>query len=414
MNKKILFLTNLDVLAHTGRCLLIANELNKKKIKVFFAGNGRYCFLVKKNKFELYNIPEILTDEIVKNSEKGRKWPLTSVSKIDSLVRADLSVISKIKPDLIVFDHRYITSISCRIAKIPSVSVTNIWWTNYSKIKIGLPETHPIFLNFKQLRLLKNLPFLENVGNKLTKVLFKKWARPYTQVCKIHRVVGINHIYDLFVGDKVLLPDMELMAPSSNLPKNYHHIGPLVWEPNKKMPENLKKMKNYIYVSMGSSADPKIFDVIIGVARNLKKERFVITLGKSRKKEDFKNLPENVYLYDFLKGSDLVEKSKLVVCHGGIGTIYQALSFGKPILAVPFTVEQEVYGADRVNDLKVGLKVSSQSINPSKLSNAIMVLLSDKKYGENAKKLSKDIDLKTAPKIAARIIEDRLFWSRKK
>jgi UDP:flavonoid glycosyltransferase YjiC (YdhE family) len=61
----------------------------------------------------------------------------------------------------------------------------------------------------------------------------------------------------------------------------------------------------------------------------------------------------NVFSYAFVNSSKLFEIVDLVICHGGNGTIYQALSYGIPVLCRTFHLEQD-YNADGLERRQLG------------------------------------------------------------
>ena len=133
--------------------------------------------------------------------------------------------------------------------------------------------------------------------------------------------------------------------------------------------------------------------------------RAVVTTGGVRSPGEFAGAPERISFYDFLPGSAAAAKSRLVVCQGGIGTIYQALAQGKPLLGVPFMPEQEVYGIGAVERLGAGMMVSPVCLTPARLAEAIDRVLADESFRRASERLSHSIDLSSGPGKAADVIE---------
>ncbi len=55
-----------------------------------------------------------------------------------------------------------------------------------------------------------------------------------------------------------------------------------------------------------------------------------------------------------------MEIADLVVCHGGNGTIYQALSHGRPVIGIP-TIPDQAYNMRMVERLKLGTSITWQT-----------------------------------------------------
>ena len=119
------------------------------------------------------------------------------------------------------------------------------------------------------------------------------------------------------------------------------------------------------------------------------------------------NIPENFFVTDYAPGSKLMEKSDVVVCQGGNGTIYQAMSKGVPIIGIPTMHDQE-FNLDRVVDLGIGIHLSELKFKPSDLVEAVEKVLTYKSYKENSNKYEKIIEKYDAPQKGAELIDSYL------
>jgi len=402
--RRALFLPHLDVLAHTGRSLLIARELVRRGWFVAFGGEGRYARLVSGAGIEVKPLPEMPATALVRESRSGRRWPFHSADQIRPFVAAEVECMKKFHPDVVVFDHRYSAGTSAEVMRIPRVAITNLWWTPYDTIGMGLPETYPLFIAMPRLRFIRRYAIARAVAKRVTSFMFWRWIKPYNIVRAEYNLPPLRSILDLFDGDAVILPDTPELMPSKNLPMTHHYVGPLVWEPTGSLPDELANVTGYVYVTMGSSADPKVFDTAIE-ALKLLNVAAIVTTGGVRKIEEFGTLPPHIKLYDFLPGSAAAANASVVVCQGGIGTIYQALANGKPLVGVPFMPEQEVYGIGAVERAGAGRALSAHSLTPQLLADTIDAVRSDPRYTSAAKALSLRIDPSSGPFRSADIVE---------
>ena len=101
-----------------------------------------------------------------------------------------------------------------------------------------------------------------------------------------------------------------------------------------------------------------------------------------------------------------MEECDLVVCHGGNGTIYQALQHGKPVIGIP-TIPDQKFNMRRVEALGVGKMLSWKDFNenPESLIELIKFVVKEKSFYQNALKLRDILRNYNAPKTAADIIE---------
>jgi UDP:flavonoid glycosyltransferase YjiC (YdhE family) len=91
-----------------------------------------------------------------------------------------------------------------------------------------------------------------------------------------------------------------------------------------------------------------------------------------------------------------------MICHGGNGTVYQALKTGRPIVAIPTHIDQKV-NAFLMEKLGAGLIVSPQQME--KVLPAVQRILSDPVFEQNAAHMKTHLDGWNGPKTAANLIE---------
>ena len=117
--------------------------------------------------------------------------------------------------------------------------------------------------------------------------------------------------------------------------------------------------------------------------------------------------PPNFHVADYLPGIKIMEVCDLVICHGGNGTIYQAISKGVPVIGIPTMHDQEI-NMDRIVDLEMGIKLSKRRIDRQGLVEAVKKVLSDPKFLKNTRRFQKIMSKYDAPWTGARLIEDLL------
>jgi len=120
----------------------------------------------------------------------------------------------------------------------------------------------------------------------------------------------------------------------------------------------------------------------------------------------FQNLPANVKANEWLPQTDVLAHPNIraFVTHGGRLSTIEAIHYGVPIIGIPFFSDQEYNIADSVNK-GYGVKVDFTTLTQDTLSNAINEILSNPKYGENAKQRSKVLrDQPLKP------LDNAIFW----
>lgn len=357
-----------------------------------FACSGIHAAMVDKEGYEIYPIFTIDPIEaLAKTRLFGSAFNRLTVEKY---IDAEVELIEKILPDVIIGDFRLTLSISCKLKRVPYVALLNAYWTNYYAIPFTAPES--LFIT----RLLG-----KKVVTAGKEFLLRLYARPFNKISKIKGCSTCKNIFDVMTSpDLNLLVDMPEYAPCRNLPPHFKYIGPIFWE---KSGENysgfpkLEKHKPVIYITMGSTGYKRLFEELVGFFSN-KNYQVIMTTGEKIK---FPVIPNNFYVQKYLPGSKVMEVTNLCICHGGNGTIYQALSKGVPIIGIP-AIHDQSFNMDRVVDLGLGIKLSAGNFKCADLDSAIDEILTNPNYQRNAKRFQKIIERYDAASQGAKIIEE--------
>jgi UDP:flavonoid glycosyltransferase YjiC (YdhE family) len=203
-----------------------------------------------------------------------------------------------------------------------------------------------------------------------------------------------------------LLADIPEYFPSKNLPENYHYIGPLTWKSNLSPPPWWPPEGNrpLIYFTMGTTGLSDVFQQVYDLIKNSDMTAIITTGAQTSKITTIKG---KLYVESFIDGDLVMEHCDLVVCHGGNGTIYQALRYGKPVIGIPTVPDQQI-NMRRVEALGIGktLKWTDISNNPETLLDLIREILGDASFQGNAEKLRRKIIPCDAARTAADLIKN--------
>jgi UDP:flavonoid glycosyltransferase YjiC (YdhE family) len=381
--KKILVMPDGNWLSHVSRPFEIAKVLRKMGHNVMFASDGYYMKLPREAGFKVFPIKTISPDHVLFVSRSGRlNW--YSYSFLKECVEEDLKLFSNLKPDLVLGDFRLSLSTSCELANIPLAVTLNASWTNYYDYKIKWRD----ILRIRSLLWIFILTFD---------------STPYR---KLRKDLGLDpraNIWEIWRGDLNLIVDIPEYGPTKNLPPNFHYIGPVIWEPEIDVPdwfERIDPEKPTIYFTMGSTGYEQFFEQAVEIFKDSKYQCIMTTAGMA----NLSCIPENFFVTDYAPGSKIMEKSDVVVCQGGNGTIYQAMSRGLPIIGLPTMLDQ-VTNLNRVVDLGIGVYLNTHKFKQYQLVKAVEKVLSDKRYKENSHKYRKILERYNAPKKGAELID---------
>ena len=408
--KKILVMPDGNWLAHVSRPFEISKALREMGHEVIFAGEGEYMKLPRKAGFLTLPIKTIDPDRVLECARRGRTNPY-DYNLLKECVKEDLKLFDKIAPDLVLGDLRPSLSTSCKVAKLPLVITINAAWTNYYSVKIRGIE-HSKIGQIERKILGRRLSAWLGVPERIKKLIITIDSFPYRKLRKEMGLAPCRNICDVMEGDLNLLSDIPEYAPTNNLPPNFHYIGPIIWGPEVEPPswlDDLSPERPTLYFTMGSTGYPRFFQKAIEIFGNTEYQCLMTTAGMA----DIKNAPRNFFITDYAPGSKIMEKSDVVICHGGNGTLYQAMSQGVSIIGIPTMWDQE-FNMQRVVDLGIGIQLNALKFEPSHLVNTVEKILAGKSYQEKVQRFKRILANYKGPRKGAELINSYLGGSPKK
>lgn len=388
-------------IAHVVRPLQIAKALRKKGIQVIFGMNERYRNLVEDEGFNTAPLfsasPEILMNAVRRVNFKEVNAMLETYFQSDIVAMKKLGVI-----DLVLSDFRFTARYAAKYLDLPFASLVNGFFSPYYDIAASVPKV-----------IMPGLP--DSIRNSyLVKTVIHNAVRnyhghPYRHLCaKFGIPAKIKSAFHFSVSDELtLICDLPVFTPQKeSMPANYQFIGPLYWEPENIAPISLNlpalAEKGLIYLTLGTSGEVKAFEKIIQTLGRLPYEVILSTGG-----EPVQGLPENIHAVDYVKPSEILPFAKLMICHGGNGSIYQGLKFGVPLLCITSFYDQE-WNGQRVTELGLGKDLYCKELTEDAIKSAIQEITNEKSYSMTAKNFKAVMDHWNAPENAADIIHAHL------
>ncbi|NP_001310075.1 sterol 3-beta-glucosyltransferase-like [Tetranychus urticae] len=192
--------------------------------------------------------------------------------------------------------------------------------------------------------------------------------------------LGFYHYPDLLdyheIGpirsDKWMRIDRVIRRPENNEPFN--------------IPESLKSLPGkLIFFSLGSIGSVQInlmktFIKILSKSPN----RFIISKGP---KGDELELAPNMWGENYVNQLAILEAVDLVITHGGNNTFLETIHAGKPLIVVPFFMDQ-LDNAQRAVDCGIGSRINLCDLDETKLLKTIEETLSNIEFAEKIAKIS--------------------------
>ena len=253
--------------------------------------------------------------------------------------------------------------------------------------------------------------------------LFRWIARPLIREVAGHRRRhGLPAHGNFFAGGSTLALIAQQPAffdfPGARMPAHFHYTGP--WH-NKgsadtiSFPWNKLDGRPLIYASMGTLQNrlelifPVIAEACVGLDAQL-----VIALGSRDRDADAlaAQLPGAPIVVPFAPQLALLDKATMVITHAGLNTALESLSRGLPMVAIPITNDQPGV-ASRLEWLGVAEVVQVKKLTAARLRTALLKVLSDPRYRQNAQEWQQDLCGTDGVCLAADLVETA-FRTRKR
>src|SRR5215471_11820307 len=372
--KTVAIFTHGGFLAHVTRTYEVGRALARHfGHRVVFCGDGPYMHIPREAGFDVRPVHTVHRDTTLK---LARRFGLCSLrwwrAECARSVQSDLELLDDIRPDVVVGDMHWSLWAGARIKGVPYVSITNGAWTRWYAERIDPPQGH---WSTKMM------------GQRLSHALFPRimkfltwfYALGYTEIRKRYRLPPASSIYDLIEGDVTLLADLpDFMPTQPETPRSFRYVGPFVWQADLPEPVWLRRLdpnRPTLYFTMGSTGDTKFFHEAIRVFGKTEYQILITTGGLA----DLGTVPDNVFVAPFAPGQALMRVSGAVVSHGGNGTIYQALSYGVPVIGFPSIFDQEI-NLQRVCALGAGVRMWRSEYKAETLKRAVEQVLGEPEY----------------------------------
>lgn len=399
---KFLAIANAHALAHVSRLLEIAKLLRNHGHEILFAGHGKYLRIAENDGFSTRELPYITVEQVVHAVRTQRLWELYREPELNTFIDAEIALYHEFQPDLILIDNRPTARTSAAIAGIKTIAVLNVHMSNYRRIP---------FFSYVQSAGKLRLPGLEladRMENTIERLVYDKLVMGGLNQVRQKRGLSRLYAYEHEEGDLALLADLPEFNPVSGaLPTHAHFIGPLTWRNTLPAPsclEHLDPGQPTAYFTLGSEGlDELVAQLGILANRGI---QIIVAAGAARI-ADVTALPKGVYLEQFVNTDALLPHCDIVCCHGGNGTLYQALSHGLPCVVVATHAEQN-YGGKRIAQLGLGQSMTLKELRRlgmRTLVEKVSQVLADATYRSTAKTYADYLKRWNGPELALEAIE---------
>lgn len=395
---RILCATEGNWISHVARSLQVGRALRRAGHAVEFACSGSQTGILEADGFSVH--PLATKDPHFGLSAARRQGSSYDDAIVRRYVESEIACLRELRPDAVVGDFRLTLGISTEALGIPYVSLLNGYWTNYYAVRHHVPDS---------------LAVVEALGTAIPDLLFpllrrrflRRAAAPFNRERARHGLAPRGNLFDVMASDGLnLVVDLPEFTPVEAMPASFRYAGPILWEPDLPLPDwasRLERGRPTVYATFGSTGAERLLDEIVALYASSEVQLVVGGIDAA----GIRALPDNVHVAKLLPGMKLMALSDVVICHGGNGTIYQALSQGVPIVGIP-TMHDQWFNMERVEALGAGLKVSERRFSRDRLRDAVDRVLHEPGFRAAARALSARVLAMDGAANAARFIGEWL------
>jgi UDP:flavonoid glycosyltransferase YjiC (YdhE family) len=160
-------------------------------------------------------------------------------------------------------------------------------------------------------------------------------------------------------------------------------------------PPMIDQTRRLVICTFGSQAN-RYADItqrvrfVVEAAKQLPYIKFIIGAGQSGMASNIAESLDvsNVLMREFVPQLKLLPRSSLLVSHGGLGSVKEAIYMGIPLLILPFSYDQPC-NAMRVRHHGFGEALFGEDVTPVAIRTSISSILSSADYGRRVKVMMK-------------------------
>ncbi|MBC8163520.1 MAG: glycosyltransferase family 1 protein [Roseiflexaceae bacterium] len=161
-----------------------------------------------------------------------------------------------------------------------------------------------------------------------------------------------------------------------------------------------------VYFTLGTVFNVESGDLFQRVLAGLRDLpiNLVVTVGRDIDPAEFGPQPTNVYIERYIPQSVLLPHCRLVVSHGGSGSVIGALAHGLPMVLIPMGADQPLNAA-RCEVLSIAQTLDAVAATPAMVREAVTTVLANPSYQQAAERLRDEIAALPGPEHVVRLLE---------
>jgi UDP:flavonoid glycosyltransferase YjiC (YdhE family) len=383
MTRRVLFVSENVTLAQVVRLVTLAESLVDAPYEVHFACSEFPAFIFGQQRFHLHRLATVPAQRVARALETGQR--LYDARTLDGYVRAELELMARVRPDVVVGDFRQSLAVSAPVFGVRYAAFINAYWSPWSELRpFPLPE-HPIVKLLGQELAAEHFP-------KALPFVFQHFAAPLNQVRRRYGLPKIGSLLETLTwGNDVLFADVPELVPTRDAPPHHHYLGYVPWAPRLEQSAETERTlsaleadRPSVYVTLGSSGKTGVLPLVLEALAGLDVNVFIATAGRV----EVSAVDPRWFVAPYWPGDVMARKCAFVVTNGGSSTGYQALAEGTPVLGLPFNLDQYL-AMTAIERFGAGLLVRSGSACVGELRAAMAALLASREIPRRAQEAAR-------------------------
>ncbi|WJD83828.1 macrolide family glycosyltransferase [Priestia megaterium] len=375
---KVLFF-NFPGEGHVNPTIALVEELVKKGEDVVY-----YCVEEYKNKIKKTGAIFRPYENFVSNIDPMKRMtekidPLEMLlfmgRSMDKIIEVILNEISEEKYDYVIYDNNFAAGwIIADVLGIPKISSCTTFAINEDifsaliKSRGEIDKTSPRYREIEEIS--------------------TKWKHKYGVI--------LSDSQNLMScpGDITIVFTSKLYQPHADkFDESFIFVGPSIAPrkdvetlPLKSIPSN-----RLIFISMGTvfNQQPELYTICFKAFQE-SKATVVLSVGKQTDIRQFKDIPPNFIVRNYVPQLEILQQADVFITHGGMNSSSEGLYFGVPLVVIPVMGDQPIV-ANRIEELGAGLQLNRQELDAITLRNTTKQVLSNSSFKERSLEIGKSL-----------------------
>ncbi|MFX1275432.1 MAG: glycosyltransferase [Promethearchaeota archaeon] len=400
---------------HINPMISLAHRLSKKNLDLKFIGLldsanyiRKFSFIpIGKDIFPEGSIKKITSKmSRLKGLRMGRVWQKRFTNKWSDVVCRELpKVIEREGIDYIICDQlEAAVALVADHINIPFISICNAMAI---VMDVKLP---PFFTSWKYNISKMRIHNLKGVY-KVTDFILKRDTRvleSWRKKWDMEKRTGMKRYFAVSNLATISQQTKSLEFPLTKVNKDWFYLGPLrngavLPYTSPDLPKD--NVKN-VYISLGTllGSRYRLIHKCVQASKAVGLRPIVVHAGLLDENQ-VKELERDALVFDYLRQPEIFEECEILISHCGLNTALDALSYGRPIIAIPIGIEQ---GAIATKLKRAGCAIVIKKQKKGKIQKALTQIISDQNYKENAQKIKEEIIASGGIEKAVEIINKQI------